>query len=271
MSVEGFAAIPNWMIRDESISAHAVAVYAALASHSGPGGIHPTQKVIASEARCSVRQVVYALNELVDLGVVQRVSRRRGEGQATKVSNGYILIPNGRLGFDEEPVDNSDKHGAGGARSQKLSAPGDEAKCTERQSTPLIEEEPMKKNPLYARGGVVDAVDNSFEVFWAVWPRKVAKPAAVKAFERAARRAAPESIVEGARRFAADPNLPGKGEERFIPHPATWLNEDRWNDPALPQRGGRSSGAQRDANALELAARYEAEQRERDARRELES
>ena len=78
----------------------------------------------------------------------------------------------------------------------------------------------------------------AFDEFWEHYPRsrRVGKGDARKAFERACKRASTERIVAGVRRFAADPNLPSGDEVQFIPHPATWLNQDRWDDPPLPLR-----------------------------------
>jgi len=74
-----------------------------------------------------------------------------------------------------------------------------------------------------------------FEEFWTVYPRRTAKAEARHAWKRATGRAGGVvAILAGARRFAEDPNLP---EPQFIPHPATWLNQDRWEDDPLPPRG----------------------------------
>lgn len=75
--------------------------------------------------------------------------------------------------------------------------------------------------------------DGGFAEFYLAYPRKVGKDAARRAFEKAAKSSGPEVIIAGARRFAADPNLPDK---QFIPHPATWLNAGRWDDEPLPPR-----------------------------------
>jgi hypothetical protein len=61
-----------------------------------------------------------------------------------------------------------------------------------------------------------------FEAFWEVFPRKVAKGAARKAFRHALTRAAGEEIIAGAKRYRPD--------SEFIKHPATWLNADCWLD-----------------------------------------
>jgi hypothetical protein len=66
----------------------------------------------------------------------------------------------------------------------------------------------------------------SFEDFWLLYPRKVARKAARTAFERltsADQQAAIVAIADWRRVFATrDPE--------FIPHAATWLNGERWAD-----------------------------------------
>lgn len=71
-----------------------------------------------------------------------------------------------------------------------------------------------------------------FEKFYAQFPRKAGKRAARFAFERAARRASPDVIADGAKRYATDPNR----DPAFTCLPATWLNQDRWEDEPLPRR-----------------------------------
>ncbi|MEV4735516.1 MULTISPECIES: helix-turn-helix domain-containing protein [unclassified Microbacterium] len=78
-----------------------------------------------------------------------------------------------------------------------------------------------------------DVLNDQFGQFWIAYPRKVAKPRALKAFLSAAKETDPAVIVAGAIRFSRDPNLPDK---QFIPHPASWLNDGRWDDEELPPR-----------------------------------
>lgn len=88
-----------------------------------------------------------------------------------------------------------------------------------------------------------DLVGRAFDTFYGAYPRKVGKETARKAFVAAVKRAgAAQVVVDGARRLAADPNLP---EARFIPHPSTWLNRDGWLDEPMPARGGRGSAVSR--------------------------
>ena len=76
--------------------------------------------------------------------------------------------------------------------------------------------------------------DLAFDEFWSLYPRKIGKGGAKKAWAKITRGVKPELIIEGARRMSADPNLP---ETQFIPHPSTWLNEGRWDDEPYAPRG----------------------------------
>lgn len=79
-----------------------------------------------------------------------------------------------------------------------------------------------------------------FADFWRTYPRRVGKRDARKAWAAAVRRTGdPAVILRGARHYAADPNLP---ETQYIPHPATWLNGDRWEDGPLPARQRPTAG-----------------------------
>ena len=77
--------------------------------------------------------------------------------------------------------------------------------------------------------------EDAFETsFWPIYPRKVGKGGARRAFKSACLKTSPETIVEAARRFAA--KCVGK-DDKFIPHPATWLGDERWQDADLaPQQ-----------------------------------
>ena len=71
------------------------------------------------------------------------------------------------------------------------------------------------------------ADDPAFTAFWSAYPRKVAKPAALKAWRSAKSRPPLADLLAALDRH--------KGSEqwqaaRFVPHPATWINGQRWDD-----------------------------------------
>jgi hypothetical protein len=100
---------------------------------------------------------------------------------------------------------------------------------------------------------------NPFVDFWAVYPLKVGKGAAVKAFQKAIRVTKPEIVIQGALRYKLDPNR----SQAYTAHPATWLNAQRWLDDALPER----VKSPEEKKADELRASKEKELRDREESR----
>ena len=76
----------------------------------------------------------------------------------------------------------------------------------------------------------VKKIDADFETFWKEYPRKTGKGAAKRAFEKALQKGATlESLVSAVRRQKCGSQWTRDGGQ-YIPHPATWLNQERWED-----------------------------------------
>jgi hypothetical protein len=100
-------------------------------------------------------------------------------------------------------------------------------------------DEPTLVNPPHKNNNIKEQqlkeynLQNEFEDFWNLYPRKVGKQDAYKSFKKALATTPFIAIFVGVQKLASDPNLPQK---QFIPHPATWLNEGRWYDEPYPER-----------------------------------
>lgn len=71
-----------------------------------------------------------------------------------------------------------------------------------------------------------------FATFWSLYPRKVCRKPAEKAWKSAIKRCPPETIISAVRRYAES----RKGQDQtFTCHASTWLNQDRWEDWPAPQ------------------------------------
>lgn len=71
---------------------------------------------------------------------------------------------------------------------------------------------------------------DEFEAWWKTYPRRVGKGAAAKAYAKAVKLIDRERLTAITERYAK--SVEGS-DEKFIPHPATWLNEHRFNDEGL--------------------------------------
>lgn len=70
---------------------------------------------------------------------------------------------------------------------------------------------------------------DTFDRFWKAYPRKVAKPVAIKAWRKAITKMETDKILEALEKQKLSDDWT-KEKGKFIPYPATWLNQERWND-----------------------------------------
>lgn len=82
--------------------------------------------------------------------------------------------------------------------------------------------------------------NNLFDRFWGEYPRKEAKPKARIAFEKInPDETMLQTMLEAIRKWKDSAQWKEDGG-KYIPHPATWLNQRRWEDE--PMKGGSDSG-----------------------------
>jgi uncharacterized protein YdaU (DUF1376 family) len=114
-----------------------------------------------------------------------------------------------------------------GKSSQPDSGP-DRSSSSSSSSLSIKEEE---KNKPLCSPNPGERVDESFDSFWKAYPKRVAKKAAIKAWKKIK----PEhhqAILKAVAAWSRDENWT-KDNGQFIPYPASWLNDERWND--IPQ------------------------------------
>lgn len=230
-----FAQIPNEAIRDPQITASAFRLLAYLMSHQD--GYELTYAQIERETGMGR----YAINEAIK----NLTSRGWLETEATK-------MPDGRFGPKAWTVLNPTGAGFSTAGDSTAEKPTDNKKTTSRE-----EQDRRIVNPQAE-------LEEAFEEFWNVYPRKVEKIAARKAFLKQAETVTPGVITAGARRMANDPNLPPK---QYVPYPASWLNAGGWDSEPYPERQ-RTKEELEAIRAKEIERRREIDRREAAERRE---
>jgi hypothetical protein len=115
-----------------------------------------------------------------------------------------------------------------------------EGSSSKEEITGEEEEEERKKDAPAAQA-------REFDEFWNLFPNKVGKRDAEKAFDKARQRAPLDAILDGLRRYAA------KRDDRPWCNPATFLNQNRWEDePATVQPRPQSTASPpgQDFNAI---------------------
>ena len=256
---DAFAMVPQSVLYDPRLSANAVRVYGVLTRHANDdGACWPSQARVGELAHLRRTATSDAIGELVDAGHVTverrgrtltniyRVMFARADSLSSDDRQGGERCPPGRRsdvrqgGEEREPKEREPLNERHARAANNGSEEGDEMHVTVRSDgfayddagrpVTVATSEMLATTTSSQLAAIPDV---AFEAFWAVWPRKVAKRAAAKAWAHAIKRASPADIIAGARRYTTDPNLP---EPKYIPYPATWLNGDRWLDSPEPQR-----------------------------------
>lgn len=129
------------------------------------------------------------------------------------------------VGQNHAPVGQNDCHQSG--KTAKPVGQND----TNRQEPSI-----NRHRTVNARASIEDAeLMQAFEGFYAAYPRKVARAAALKAWLKVKPDAALQTRILGAVAFQRK-SKDWLGDKKFIPHPATYLNNARWEDevPGMP-------------------------------------
>lgn len=190
---------------------------------------YPGVKSLSKKSRLSERQVQYCLQKLRDEKVI--TIRRNASPVKTNL---YWIAPakawaNARDAITAPPKDESETQSA---------TSRDEVDCVSETKwvapkPSVTSEEPSdtrarRADDLFTEMEEPKAQETDwFDEFWKVYPKKVGKPAAKRAWAKAVKKSPPEKIIARARRYGemADP--------QFTKNPQGWLNDERWNDDAL--------------------------------------
>lgn len=210
MSIEAMTLVLN----HSKATGRAKLVLLGIANHQGDQGAWPSIETLARYANASERSVIRDINDLAESGelIVERnAAPVRGQYRPNLY---WVNVAPGVTDFEAgvtkstSGVTNSDLRG---------------------DTVVTLNNINLKENQVTLPQGELEA---EFSEFWNIYPRKVEKIAARKAFDKAWGLAG-EEVIKGARRLADDPNLPPK---QFIPYPASWLNAGGWENEPYPER-----------------------------------
>jgi hypothetical protein len=182
-----------------------------IANHHSDAGAWPSIATLAKYALVSERRVQQIIRDLVKLGEIA-VEEQGGFGQSQYKTNRYhILIQ------CPPDCDGSLNHKTGvksGAVRGEIQSPSGV-----KPVSPEPNKEPNKN---------LTVQSEQFDEFWKEYPRREGKKPAFKAFKSALTRASFEDIIAGVIAYRQSDRV----KRGYIKLPATWLNEDLWEDAA---------------------------------------
>lgn len=77
------------------------------------------------------------------------------------------------------------------------------------------------------------ALGDGFEDWYKIYPRHIDPKDARRAYDKALAKVGHGKLLEAAKSFAEKVRFK---ESKFIPHPATWLNKERWLEESAPEQ-----------------------------------
>ena len=199
-----FTQIPNLWLRDSSISHRARGILGEIMSHS-EGWIITVDSLVKNgpEGRDAITKAIKELydKKYLELRPIREDGRLKGST--------YVLGDPQRHGFSVPQ-----KSAVEGATETRIfSAPESRGP-----------ENPHTKNTILQED---QEAEDGFDRFYHVYPRHVARGQAARAWKTATKKADPATIISAAVLYAQKTL---DSDPKFIAHPATWLNGERWAD-----------------------------------------
>jgi hypothetical protein len=205
-------------------------VLLVIADHASDDGTEawPSQVTIGNKASISVRTVQRSVNSLVAKGYIWLQKGAGGSATCREDRRPHKYTIN--LAVLRGDLQTTRKQRGDSRNPDGATLAPDTGRLSRPMNLPI---EPSKETP--------------FDLFWKVYPLKVGKVAAKRAWDKAITEADPDNIIAGALQYAQDPNR----HPTYTAHPSTWLNAGRWADDLLPQR--EISPEEKKAQELESA------------------
>jgi hypothetical protein len=197
MSIEAVSLVLN----QSRATGRAKLVLLGIANHLGDQGAWPSISTLARYANASERSVKRDIQELVQLGELKVELQNAPTRQQYKTNLYWITIGSGVTDWASGVTDwvsRGDSSGKSG-----VTAVG-------TQNINLTIKEPSLKSDL-----------DSFETFWLLYPKKIAKADAVKAWKQATKKKTADELIALTKAYS-ESKLP---DMTYIPYPASWLNK----------------------------------------------
>lgn len=246
--VEGYATVPWWVMRQMDLTSSELSVLLALAGRANKENVcWPSHELLADDAGCSPRTVRNALKTLGELGLVSWDTRKNERGG--NESNLYTLhlrapkksalrhpLPTVRQPLPDPTATVAGPYGnhCRGSNYNEVTKEKYIYMSETSDNNSGEDTQPKRKRRGYS---------DEFEQFWKIYPRtRDGKFEASKAFAKALTVTDLETILNGAYRYANDPNR----SAAYTKMASTWLNKRCWDDGPLPARGsGRRTMSER--------------------------
>jgi hypothetical protein len=218
-----------------------------IANHHSDHGAWPSIATLAKYANVKERRVQQIIRELATMGEIA-IHEQGGLGQHQYKTNRYhILIQ------CPSDCDGSLNHKTG-VQSLTSGVQADAARGAIWSPSGV---QPTAPEPNKEPNNKLTVQSKQFDEFWNLYPRKEGKKPAFKAFRSALARTSFEDILAGIEAYKRSERV----SRGYVKLPATWLNEDAWEDAAT-QVQTETAGSERRERELQRSNEFLAEAKE---------
>jgi hypothetical protein len=207
MSIEAVALVLN----QSKATGRAKLVLIGIANHLGDQGAWPAISTLARYANASERSVKRDIQELVELGELRVEIQNAPTRTQYKTNLYWLTIGSGVTDLTSGVTDwvsrgdSSGKSGVTPVGTQNIIL--------------TIKESSMKQTEI------------DFDNFWNLYPKKVAKSEALRAWNKATKKKTADELLKLTKAYA-EGKLP---EDKYIPYPASWLNKELYESVELAE------------------------------------
>lgn len=203
---------------------------------------HPSIAAIAKRASMSPRQAQRVVHELIDQGWLRVVGNWAGgkSGSTRQYHLNVAAIMAGGLIHTGDTSDTGDKlarvtpaANTGVAHDTPRVTSKADTGVTGVTQTTIDPPDNHQRNHHSERARTANA-GVRFPEFWAAYPNKTARPQCLAKWKAKHLDAIADRILADVARKAAQDR---RWLEGYVPNPATYLNQERWNDPVQPRLG----------------------------------
>lgn len=225
---------------DYGLPAPVFRVYCHLARRAGRGSAWPAVAGIARVCRVHPQTARKALRVLIEHRLVLP-EIRPGRTTLYRLTAPSVWQPPKHIDGDPSETDTPVSVSQGGTAKAVQGRPSemDTAEGNPSEGNPNKGTQIPPKAPKGANVKDTALSLSPAESIYAAYPKKVGRPAALRAIRRALTKCPFDSLLERTRLYAQTCNVPAQ----FIPHPSTWFNQERFNDdPATWRRTVGANG-----------------------------
>jgi hypothetical protein len=208
MSIEAVSLVLN----KSQATGRAKLVLLGIANHLGDQGAWPSISTLARYANASERSVKRDIQELIELGELRVELQNAPTNHQYKTNLYWITISSGVTDSASGVTDwvsRGDSSGKSGVTPVGT------------QNIIRTIKETSKKTS-----------SDEFETFWNLYPKKIAKADAIKAWNKAIKRKTADELI-GLTKAYSESKLP---DITYIPYPASWLNKELYESVEVQEK-----------------------------------